>query len=195
MFQRAAAIAAVTGLLVLLTATAHGREVEINLHDDAAEVVLYFPAADQMYFEPADIGVGGFFNNQDDTVITGILHVMGPPAEGFSPLQFGAGGKGFIMYLDEPTANTVSALTLGLSARLTLPSHVPQALSARIHLAPSITSFGRAERVVEFVARYELHFTPLASAFLGYRSLRVDLEGEPNHTLDDSLHIGVRIAY
>ncbi len=195
MLRRAAATVLLMLFAAAVQAQAPGREVEINLHDDAAEVVLYFPAADEMYFEPAEMGVGAFFNDENDAVVTGILHVMGPPADGFSPLQFGAGGKGFLMHLDEPDTSTVAALTLGFSSRLTLPSHVPQALTARVHLAPNITSFGKAERVLEAVLRYELNFTPLASAFIGYRSLRVRLEDEPTHTLDRSLHIGVRIAY
>lgn len=186
---RAAAIAAIAWV-----GAAPARELDVNIHDDAAELSLLFGAPEQMTMDEAQLGGSLFFNNDNDVSVAGILHVQGPPAEGFSPLQFGAGVKGYAIYLDEIN-RTVGALGLGVSARLRVPAQIPQALVFKGHTAPKITAFGRADRLFEASARYELDFTPQAAAYIGYRYFRVTVDGGPNQTIDSNAHIGIRVRF
>lgn len=181
--------------LILFAAAVPARELDVNLHDNAAELSLLFGAPEQMTVDEADLGGSVFFNDDSDVSVAGILHVQGPPADGFSPLSFGAGVKGYAVYLDDAD-RTVGAIALSGSARLQVPSRVPQALVFRAHVAPNITSMGRAKRFFEGIARYELNFTPQAAAYVGYRYYRINMKsGASNETLDNNVHIGVRVGF
>ena len=190
MIKRIAAVAA----LALWATAPMARELDINLHDDAAEVGFYFPPTEQMTVEDADLGGSLYFNDDGDVALSGIMHVTGPPAEGFSPLQFGAGAKGYIIYADEPE-RTVGAVALSGSARLSIPAQVPQAVVFRGHVAPNITAFGRAKRLFEGNIRYKLDYTPRASAYLGFRYLLLHMSSDSNQTLDNNIHLGVRVQF
>ena len=184
----------IAGLLTVWAAAPGARELDINIQDEAAEIGFYIPPPAETQIEDTSLGGSVFFNTNDDLVLSGIAHVQGPPAEGFSPLQFGAGAKVYGAYVSEPS-RTVAGVGLSGSSRLTIPAQVPQALVLRGHVAPQITSFGRLDRVFEAVVRYKLEFTPRATAYLGYRYKRFYMDSDSDQTLDDRVHLGVRIAF
>ncbi|MFP4647585.1 MAG: YfaZ family outer membrane protein [Halorhodospira sp.] len=190
MIKRIAIMVAFT----LWAAAPLARELDVNLHDKAAEIGYYVQPDEATSLEDADMGGSLYFNEEGDVAASGLIHVLGPPAEGFSPLQLGAGSKGYLLYLDEP-GRMVGAVALSGSARFSIPAQVPQALALRGHIAPSITAFGRADRLFEATVRYVFDLTPQASAYLGYRYLRVKMSKESNQTPDDDLHLGVRIQF
>lgn len=187
---------AVALLISCWSVSAGARGLDFSLWDDTAQIIGYTspPPGTTGDIDNVDVGGGLFINDDGDSMIQGIVHVLGPPAEGFSPLQLGAGAKAMLFYLDEP-GRTAGGLALGASARISFPAQVPQALVLRGHAAPNITSFGRANRVFEGVARYKFEFTEQASAYVGFRYLRVNLSSHSNQTLDNNLHVGVRLSF
>ncbi|MBK1734383.1 hypothetical protein CKO15_03595 [Halorhodospira abdelmalekii] len=166
-----------------------GRQIDFNIHDDAAEIAALFP----LTMDGAYRGFGVFFNDDSDFVLSGKAHVLGGPAEGFSPLELGAGAKG-VIFKSNDTKQTGSALALGGSARFGIMGQIPQAMLFQLHIAPNITSFGRAERYYEGIIRYELEMTQHAAGYLGFRYLRVHMRGG-RATFDNGLHIGVTFRF
>lgn len=169
-------------------------DFDINLSSDTAEIgVSGSPAPGNV--DDTRAGAAVFFNDDDDVVGSGFFHVTGRPREGFEPLKFGAGVKAYAADLDAADT-TVGALALGGSLRLDMPgAPVPLAVSVQAHAAPDITTSGRGEGMVELVSRLEARFARSASAYVGYRYLRFDLERARDRRLDTGFHIGLRMAF
>ena len=184
----------IAGLLTIWATAPGARELDINIQDEAAEIGYFVPPPGDTEVDDTRLGGSVFFNTDDDLVLSGVAHVQGPPAEGFSPLQFGAGAKAYGAYVSEPSS-MVAAIGLSGSSRLTIPAQIPQALVLKAHVAPKITAFGDLDRVFEGVVRYKLEFTPRATAYLGYRYKRFYMDDNSDQTLDDRAHLGIRIAF
>lgn len=193
MSKRALAAAVVLSGVPASGAMAAG--LDINLHDEAAEFVVDVPAQEYTAIETGQLGGGLLFNDDGDVIANAHLHVSGPPTQGFSPLVFGTGVKGYSGYLDEPD-RLMGGVALTGSARLSVPAQVPQAAILKVHFGPDITTSSNVERILETTLRYEFQFTPQAGAYLGYRYF--DMATSDNYddqTIDDSLHLGVRIGF
>lgn len=190
MWQRILIAAALAGI----AGHASAAELDLSLSDDTAEIgVLGNPRAGNMDENRA--GAALFFNDDSDIVGSGFWHVTGRLRQGFEPLKFGAGVKGYLADLDAADT-TVGALALGGSLRLDIPNmQVPLAASVQGHIAPDITTTGRGDGMVELVSRLEARFARSASAYVGYRYLRFDLDNARDPRLDTNFHVGLRMQF
>ncbi len=187
-----AAIATLSGLPV---SGAMAAGLDINLHDEAAEFVLTAPAEEYTAIEAGQLGGGFLFNNDGDVITSAYLHAEGPPTEGFSPLVFGAGVKGYSGYLDGPD-RLMGGVALAGSARLSVPTQIPQAAVLKVHYGPDIITSSNVERILETTLRYEFELTPQAGAYVGYRFFEMATSDKySDQTIDDSLHLGLRIGF
>jgi hypothetical protein len=179
-------------LLAGFATTTQAAGVEVYLSNKTAQL-QFMGDAGGIGLPGAEMSFGLFYSDDKDYMGTFGLKASGTPA-GEQPLTFGLGGKVYIGSIDRPDQN-FQALALGAEARYTIPANMPMAIAADIHFAPSVTSFGDADQLVDFGVRFELEVTPGVSGFLGYRQLTLDLDQDSSYEMDDHVHFGVRFSF
>lgn len=142
----------------------------------------------------ADLGVGFFYNDNDDYVFTGSLLQMQQPTEE-NPLTFGPGVKAYFASLDD-VDDEVGALAIGGAIRYTIPGTRPMHIYGSIHFAPEITSFSGAEGVEDYSVGFQVEALPQTVIFVGLRHLEFDHDDDSSYEVDDDeLHFGIRLTF
>jgi hypothetical protein len=192
MFKRMLAIAPV----ILLSMQVEAAGIDMKLGNDAAEIT-YLTKSSTFAYGGLDIGMGGFFNEDDDLQLNLTGMVTGNSAGNNRAWKFGVGGKLTWADLDlDLIDETVGALAIGMQVRYVVPSSTPIAFLFEGFVAPSITSFSGAERYIEYRFGIELEVTPSARAYIGYRHMEYQLEGGFDYDeMDSSGHLGVRFDF
>ncbi|MES1943636.1 YfaZ family protein [Salinisphaera sp. PC39] len=190
MWQRILIAAALAGT----AGHAAAMDLDLSLSDETAEIgVVGNPQTGAS--DRAEAGAALFFTDDSDFVGSGFWHITGRLREGFEPLKFGAGVKVYGADLDAADT-TVGALALGGSLRYDIPNlQVPLAATVQGHMAPDITTTGRGDGMTELVGRVEARFARTASAYVGYRYLRFDVEHARDARLDTNFHVGLRMQF
>ena len=177
--------------LLLGTHTAQADGLDISLGSDAA-ALTYLTDSSSIGYGGADVGVGVFFNEENDYLFNANILVSGKPATSGQPVQIGVGTKGYLGVFDRSDL-TLGALAIGGQVRYVVPSSVgPMSAVGEIFYAPEITSFSDAESLTELNLRFEFEVVPSTRAYIGYRLLEVDFETVDNVEFDDDVHLGIR---
>ena len=142
----------------------------------------------------SDLGLGLFYNEDDDIIFTGSLLQMRQASEQ-NPLTFGVGVKAYLGALDDPDED-VTAFSIGGQVRYTIPGTMPMAVYLEGFYAPEITSFGDTEEITDYTFGFQIEALPQTIAFVGYRKLEIETEDEGDYEADDgNLHLGVRLTF
>ncbi len=173
------------------TTPAQAAGLELALGNDTASLA-YLTDTAGMGYGGADLGVAGFFNNDDDVMFTGKLLVTGAPGRDV-PLQYGVGAKAFVTDLDSD--RDAHAIGIGGQLRYMLPFETPMGFSVEGYYGPSIVSFGDADSLLEITPRFELEVVPGTRAFVGYRLTEFDMEDGPDAELADEINVGIRLSF
>ncbi|MEM9604468.1 MAG: YfaZ family outer membrane protein [Pseudomonadota bacterium] len=139
-----------------------------------------------------DIGLSGLYNHREDVLLSAELISLGQQAELGQPWQLGVGMKLYGLRLDD--GREMSAVALGARLAYIIPSNIaPTAFVTEGFFAPSVTTFGDAERLFELDARFEVEITPTALGFIGYRLITTRMtEDSDDVEVDDTVHVGIR---
>lgn len=183
--------------------TVSAAAIDFRLGNEIAEVT-YLTQDATFGYGGADMGLGFFLNERDDLLVTGTILVSGGRDGQVRGFHFGVGGKIFAGILDFPSPvdnQNGAALAIGAQMRYVFPGKTPFALLIEGFAAPDVTSASDFKGLKEVRLALELEITPSARAYIGYRTLEVELSnglGNTNgdgHELDDKGHIGVRFAF
>ncbi|HEX5057025.1 MAG TPA: YfaZ family outer membrane protein [Gammaproteobacteria bacterium] len=189
---------------------AHARGLDISIGNEAAQITYLSESYGQIGIGGNDIGVGFFYNENNDMVVNGGLLVTGNSLGANRAFQAGVGVKGYAGYLHDPEDRTdiypapkrvdedsdsVSAIGIGGKLAYILPSRTPLSLSLEAYYAPDITAFGDNEGLLEAVARFEVEIAPTTRFFVGYRKLEVDFKNGDEYPLDETGHVGIRFSF
>jgi len=187
-------IVAILLISLLSVQTIYADGVDLKLADETAEV-LYLTESSTFGYGGADIGMGFFFNENDDWMASAIAMVSGNSASNERSLQFGVGVKLLLASLD--TANEeVGALGLAGQVRYVIPAATPIAFLLEGVIAPEVTSFSGAEQYTEYRFAVELEVTPSARAYVGYRNIEIELDTlGADVEIDDEVHLGIRLEF
>ena len=180
------------GILLGLACGAQATEFELALSKDSAAIDIL---NDSSMFGSggAELSIGGLYNEVDDIEAHLGLLVRGVPA-GEQPFSFGLGGRLYFTSLDELDAS-VGALALGVGASYLIPGNIPMAIGGDVYFAPSITTYGDGEDLLDLKIRFEADVLPTATAFIGYRNVVVSIEDGPSYDVDENVHLGIRILF
>ena len=121
-------IAAVFGV-ALLSSQANASGIDLRLADETAEI-MYLTQTSTFGYGGTDVGLGVFFNENDDLALTGSISVTGHGAGNNRALQFGAGVKLYVISLDTPNDDSGGGLGIGGQVRYVFPSTMPFAILA-----------------------------------------------------------------
>lgn len=142
----------------------------------------------------AELGLGVFYNDASDFVGQFSLMQRRQASEN-NPLTLGVGARAYLGSLDDLDKN-IAAVAIGGEVRYTIPGVMPMAVYLTGHYAPKITSFSDTEEVLDFNLGFQIEILPQTTAFVGYRSLEVDVDNTSGYEMDDDrVHIGVRFTF
>lgn len=181
--------------------TAFAGAIDFRLGSNIAEVA-YMKQDATFGYGGADMGLGIFLNENDDLLATGTILVSGSSEGDVKGLHFGVGAKIYAGILDFPSPRdnqNGAALAIGAQVRYVFPGKTPFAILLEGFGAPDVTSASDFKGVREVRIALELEVTPSARAYIGYRTLEVELgnglvKGN-DYELDDKAHVGVRFAF
>ncbi len=175
--------------------------LDLRLGKDAAELV-YLTESATFGYGGADMGFGLFLNEDDSYLGTASILVSGSGDGDVRGLHFGVGAKfyGGIVDFPSPIDNqTGGSLAIGGQVRYVFPGSTPLAILVEAFGAPDVTSFSDFKGLVELRIALEMEITPSARAYIGYRTLEVEMSGGliegDDVELDDKGHIGVRFSF
>jgi len=182
---------------VVVSSGVYAGGVDFRMSSKTAELV-YLTENATFGYGGADMGFGLFFNENDDLMATGSILVSGSGDGDVRGLHFGVGAKVYLGYLDFPAPQSNregGALGIGGQIRYVFPAKMPFAILFEGFGAPGVTSVSDFEGIKEFRGAIELEVTPSARAYIGYRSLEVELNSGAKIDLDDKVHAGVRFSF
>jgi hypothetical protein len=184
-------------LLVGVSCFAHAGDLELYLNNDALQID-YLNDIRLMGMDQNKLSLGLFFDVDRDIIFNPSLTIPGLFKGKLPiPLSFSVGTKGYLALVNEPQDEQVFALAVGAGARFDIPIDIgmPMYVDAVYFYAPEILTFGGADNVKDFIARFEMDVIPRLTAFVGYRLLRFDLDDTGDHDFDDTFHIGIRYSF
>lgn len=179
--------------LLAATNAVQAADLELALSGESAAAELFMDSS-SLASGGADIRFGLLFNEDDDLVGSLGLVVRGTPA-GQQPYSFGLGAQIYMASVDSLDEG-LTALALGGGVKYYIPANMPIALGGELFFAPSITTTGDGDSFLDFRVRAEVELLPSATAFVGYRSLSSEFDGDvDDYDIDDNLHLGIRLQF
>ncbi len=142
----------------------------------------------------AELGFSLFYNEVSDFV--GKLSLMQRRQSSQNqPLTLGVGARMYLGQLDDLDQD-IAAIGIGGEVRYTIPGVMPMSIYLIGHYAPKITSFSDSEELLEYNLGFQIEVLPQTTAFIGYRSIDVDIDTGSDYEMDDDrLHLGVRFTF
>lgn len=179
---------------LMLAGPLYAGGLDLSLSSDTA-YAEFLTSTDSVSRSGADIGLGLFYTDDSDYVVTASMMIVGNSIGQRNDLEFGVGVKGYGGHLDDPDQN-IFGLALGAQGRYIIPANTPMGVVGQVFFAPQITSFNDTRNIKEFNLRYEIQVVENTLGFVGYRLFETKLEN-PNktYTLDDGFHIGIRLIF
>lgn len=182
--------------LGLLAGTARAGSLDLNLGSDAF-YGAYATAATNSGLEFDVSYLHHEEDNEPDRDIAGLgLHLVDDAAQGETPFRVGVGAR--LFYLDATVADG-GALAIGGHLRYSIPQYNRFAIGGHAYFAPDVTSFGDAEKYVQFGITAEYEILRQANVYLGYRRARAEynfgLAGSDEVTMDSGVHFGFRLFF
>ena len=180
-------------LLMVGSVQTYAAGLDLRLSDESAEFTYLFQTT-TLYSGGADVGASFFYNADEDMMVTASWLVSGRGLGRHEAISYGVGIKGYMLFVDKPEQDG-GALALGGKFRYKLPLQISMAVVAEGFISPKITSVSDVDNVLELRAAAEFEINQGTMAYVGYRSLEVDLDKDKNYELDNSLHVGVRLSF
>lgn len=186
----------IAGLVFSLTLSPAvlAQALDVNLSDDTAQFRFITPIGfqDNNTFGGTELDLGFLYTTSED--VLGVIGFQAVDEAGSaSPgLRVGVGVKGFAGNIEE---NDVYAVTLGVQARFAPPAFNRFGIFGDLHFAPDVVTFGDTERLLYINTRLEYEVLPQATAYLGYRKIRANINGGGHVSIDNGAHLGIQFLF
>ncbi len=176
--------------IALISVTTQASEIDLALGKETASAEFY---SDSGINNTGRISAGGLYNEDDD-----LLGFIGLTSNNSivtdRPYDFGVGARGYYAKVDSPDVG-VGAIALGINGRIRFTAGLPLALAGDFYYSPKITTFDDGDELVDSRIRLEAQVSPNASAFVGYRRVKLNLKDFSNYKLDDHVQVGIRFKF
>lgn len=177
--------------LLAATTSTMADTLDINLGEKAAQFKYAMPMGRDALGK-SEFNAGLLYREGGDGMVDAGILVTNEVGAGTPGLTAGVGVKGLLASVRNQEGG---ALALGGFARYSPPAARRFGIVGQIYYAPNIVSFGDLDRFVETTARLEYEILPQATAYVGYRKVRLGLDRARDATLDEGAHVGVRLMF
>jgi len=176
----------------LLSMNIQADVIDISLNNDVAHF-SYQPGGNaDIKTDDAGTQFGLLFNSDGDWIVSGKLIV---PSANTTGLQLSPGIKASIINTDASENSVNAAISIGGRVSGLLPTSLPLRAYGELYYAPSITVTNDLEGMLDLEAGLEYQASNNASAYVGYRQIKLDLENNSATKLDNRFHIGIAFNF
>lgn len=175
---------------IMSVTSAYAQEIDLTLSDNSAQF-RYIQHANNSYGH-SEIDAGFLYTDSNDFLIMLGVLAEGEAGAGSPGLHAGIGVKAFSANAD---AYDLFAVAVGGELRYSPPSISRLGIRGQLYHAPGIVTFMDAEDFTYSAISIEYEVLQQATVYLGYRSVKSDLQGPGRSTIDDDTHIGLRLLF
>jgi hypothetical protein len=182
--------------LLLVASTAHAEGIDINLSNDALRGVFagsltnLFPRLAGVY------EIGGLNGEREGfDYLEGHAGLLVTGDAGAEKATVTAGVGLRLAVIDTDSNFTGQALALGGMVDARLPSFNRIGAITYLYWSPNAASFGDMTSYLEYAIDGDYQILRNASAYLGYRQLRLSAANAGHFTVDQGWHIGLRLSF
>lgn len=183
------------GCLLFVPMFSHANDFEAALTSETAQFTFRSDSS-LIGWGGSELGFSLFYNEASDFV--GQLSLMQRrQSSQQTPLTLGVGVRLYLGQIDA-VEQDIFAVAIGGEIRYTIPGVMPMSIYLMGHYAPKITSFSDSEEIFDTNLGFQIEVLPQTTAFIGLRSLDVDLDDNSNRNYDmddDRFHVGVRLTF
>ena len=181
------------GCLLVVPMITHANDFEAALTSETAQFTFRSDSS-LIGWGGSELGFSLFYNEASDYV--GQISLMQRrQSSQQTPLTLGVGVRLYMGQLDDIDQD-IFAAAIGGEIRYTIPGVMPMSLCLTGHYAPKITSFSDTKELFDYNLGFQIEVLPQTTAFIGIRSLDVDLDNNTNYDMDDDrVHVGVRLTF
>ena len=180
-------------LAFLFPVTSRANDFEAALTSETAQFTFRSDSS-LIGWGGSELGLGLFYNDAGDFVGQMSLMQRRQATEN-NPLTLGVGARLYLGDLDDINQG-IAAVAIGGEIRYTIPGVMPMAVYLTGHYAPKITSFSDTKEIQDLNLGFQIEILPQTTAFVGYRSLKVDVDKASGYDMDDDrVHVGVRFTF
>ncbi len=175
--------------LILLPAPARAQTLDIAVSSDAARLQY---GSDVLGGSLGRLeGTGGLLYNGDDDFLFNLgLQVRGENLD--APVLAALGLR---LYVGDAGNDSVTGLALGGELTFSPDAAPGLELGAYLYFAPDPLAFSDISGLIDWGVRVGYQIIPLSTLYVGYQRVAVDLERGGEYELDDSVVVGLRLAF
>ncbi|MCK4710958.1 MAG: hypothetical protein KAU21_20250 [Gammaproteobacteria bacterium] len=180
-------------VLLIASFQANAKGFEFRVADQSAEV-LYLYKSSTFGYGGSDVSWGYYFNENDDSMLSGSFLISGNGAGSKRALQFGVGVKAFLVDVGNSDIQG-GGLGIGGLLRYVFSSSTPVAVLVEAYTIPTITGFGDTSSFSEARFALELEVSPSARAYIGYKTVTLQDDAMNEYKIDNTAHVGIRLSF
>ena len=177
--------------LGLAATGAHAEHVDVNLSNDVLRGVYAapFPRMNGI-FEIG--GMLGESHGEKFQMAHAAMLVTGDAGARDANVNAGLGGRVFVLNAEDVDGG---GLALGGTIDARLPAFNRLGVVAYAYGAPDASLFGDFDGYYEYAVSFDYKVLQTASVYLGWRQLKVDVDGAGTATVDTGFHFGLRLNF
>ena len=179
-------------LLSSVTAVSYADSLDLNLHSDAIRGTYTHNLQSDYKGLEADFGMlySDDVRNTSETLMHVGLNVSGENWSDAGTFDIAIGGR---LIYSSPGPYDAAAMSLGGRVRFSPVERF--GIGGHVYYAPSITSFMDADSYSEWGVKVDYQLLPTAFAYIGYRKIKLNIDGGPDIEMDDNAHIGMQLLF
>ena len=187
---------AVLGVVLCASAgVAQAEIIDFSVGDNSFRAALYGPLGEIVDGSKSqyDVGVVMRPKRTDDLLVAHVGGLVTCDA-GMKEVNLaaGLGLRGVYVGRDHDSGGAVA---MGGQAEARFPGYERIGFSVYGYFAPEQTSLGDVEEYYEVGVGVDYQLVKNASAYVGYREVKMDIANLTNVTADDSFHVGLRLGF
>jgi hypothetical protein len=179
--------------LVLAAGVARAEQADINLSSETLRGVFSAPLTGRLGGDYEFGALLGESNNRSFQQLHAGLLVTGDAGARDATVTAGLGGRLFV--LNGEGGADGGGLALGGMIDARLPAFNRLGVIAYGYGAPQASTFGDFDGWYEYAVSMDYQVLQGASVYLGWRQVKVDVDGAGTFTVDTGFHFGLRLKF
>lgn len=180
-------------LLVLspATALAQGSGLDVNISNHSVRAAY----DTELTLSGLDLSFEAMHNKDNGDFAGAGLGLRADANPGGSPVYALIGVKALWINPSYPGVTQGTALALGGGVELALPQYNRIMFGGYVYWAPSVTSFGNADRFLEEEVRAGYRVLPNGTVYLGYRHATARFKNTADLVMDNGINLGFSLRF